>query len=78
MKKDKIFTIIIFMVVLLIPLIYSFFYLKSYWNPYGNLSDMKIAVVNLDSGKDGSNEGNEFVKSLKESDTFNIQEVSEA
>ena len=55
MKKDKIFTIIIFMVVLLIPLIYSFFYLKSYWNPYGNLSDMKIAVVNLDSGKDGSN-----------------------
>lgn len=78
MKKEKIFTIIIFMVVLLIPLIYSFFYLKSYWNPYGNLSDMRIAVVNLDSGKDGSNEGNEFVKSLKESDTFNIQEVSEA
>lgn len=77
MKKEKIFTIIIFMVVLLIPLIYSFFYLKSYWNPYGNLSDMKIAVVNLDSGKDGSNEGNEFVKSLKESDTFDIQEVSE-
>lgn len=78
MKKDKIFTIIIFMVVLLIPLIYSFFYLKSYWNPYGNLSDMRIAVVNLDAGKDGSNEGKEFVKSLKESDTFNIQEVSEA
>lgn len=78
MKKEKIFTVIIFMVVLLIPLIYSFFYLKSYWNPYGNLSDMKIAVVNLDSGKDGSNEGNEFVKSLKESDTFNIQEVSES
>ena len=78
MKKEKIFTIIIFMVVLLIPLIYSFFYLKSYWNPYGYLSDMKIAVVNLDSGKDGSNEGNEFVKSLKESDTFDIQEVSEA
>lgn len=78
MKKEKNFTIIIFMVVLLIPLIYSFFYLKSYWNPYGNLSDMKIAVVNLDSGKDGSNEGNEFVKSLKESDTFDIQEVSEA
>lgn len=78
MKKDKIFTIIIFMVVLLIPLIYSFFYLKSYWDPYGNLSDMRIAVVNLDSGKDGSNEGNEFVKSLKESDTFDIKEVSEA
>lgn len=52
MKKEKIFTIIVFIVVLFIPLIYSFFYLKSYWNPYGNLSDMKIAVVNMDKGSD--------------------------
>ena len=78
MKKEKILSIIIFVVILLIPLIYSFFYLKSYWNPYGNLSDMKIAVVNLDEGKDGNNQGAEFVKSLKESDTFEIHEVSEA
>lgn len=78
MKKEKILSIIIFVVILLIPLIYSFFYLKSYWNPYGNLSDMKIAVVNLDEGKDGNNQGDEFVKSLKESDTFEIHEVSEA
>ena len=48
---------IIFAVVLLIPVIYSFFYLKSYWDPYGNLSDMKIAVVNLDEGKDEENQG---------------------
>ena len=78
MKKEKILSIIIFVIILLIPLIYSFFYLKSYWNPYGNLSDMKIAVVNLDEGKDGNNQGAEFVKSLKESDTFEIHEVSEA
>lgn len=78
MKKEKILSIIIFVVILLIPLIYSFFYLKSYWNPYGNLSDMKIAVVNLDEGKDGNNQGAEFVKSLKESDTFEIHEVNEA
>ena len=72
MKKEKIFTIIVFIVVLFIPLIYSFFYLKSYWNPYGDLSSMKIAVVNLDTGADGKNQGDEFVKSLKESGTFNI------
>ena len=78
MKIENILSIIIFVVILLIPLIYSFFYLKSYWNPYGNLSDMKIAVVNLDEGKDGNNQGAEFVKSLKESDTFEIHEVSEA
>ncbi len=76
-KNSKAFKTIIFIVILLIPLIYSFFYLKSYWNPYGNLSDMKLAVVNLDKGKDDENQGKEFVQSLKDSDTFKIEEVSE-
>ena len=76
MKNSNAFKAIIFIIVMLIPLIYSFFYLKSYWNPYGNLSDMQIAVVNLDKGKDDKNQGNEFVQSLKDSDTFKICEVS--
>ena len=65
MKKDKIMKVVIFVVVLLIPIIYSFFYLKSYWNPYGDLTQMKIAVVNLDEGKDNENQGKEFVNELK-------------
>lgn len=76
LKNSNAFKAIIFIIVMLIPLIYSFFYLKSYWNPYGNLSDMQIAVVNLDKGKDDKNQGNEFVQSLKDSDTFKICEVS--
>ena len=76
LKNSNAFKAIIFIVVMLIPLIYSFFYLKSYWNPYGNLNDMQIAVVNLDEGKDDKNQGNEFVQSLKDSDTFKICEVS--
>ena len=76
LKNSNAFKAIIFIVVMLIPLIYSFFYLKSYWNPYGNLSDMQIAVVYLDKGKDDKNQGNEFVQSLKDSDTFKICEVS--
>lgn len=76
LKNSNAFKAIIFIVVMLIPLIYSFFYLKSYWNPYGILSDMQIAVVNLDKGKDDKNQGNEFVQSLKDSDTFKICEVS--
>lgn len=60
MKKDKIMKVVIFVVVLLIPIIYSFFYLKSYWNPYGDLTQMKIAVVNLDEGKDNENQGKEL------------------
>jgi putative membrane protein len=77
MKKGKIMTKIVFVVVLLIPIIYSFFYLKSYWNPYGDLTGMKIAVVNLDEGEDGENQGAEFVDGLKESATFDICEVSQ-
>ncbi len=74
MKKEKIMKIVIFVVVLLIPIIYSFFYLKSYWNPYNNLTGMKIAIVNLDEGK----EGKEFVQSIEDSDVFNICEVNES
>ncbi len=76
MKKEKIMKIIIFIVVLLIPIIYSFFYLKSYWNPYGDLSGINLAVVNLDEGDNGENQGKEFVKELKNSGTFNICEVT--
>mgnify|MGYP003242415919 CR=1 FL=1 len=76
MKKEKILKIVIFAVVLLIPIIYSFFYLKSYWNPYGDLKGLKIAVVNLDDGENDENQGNEFLKSLQDDGTFDICPVS--
>lgn len=62
MNEKKFFKVIIIAVVLLIPVIYSFFYLKSYWDPYGNLKDVKIAMVNLDSGTRGA----ELIKTMKE------------
>ena len=77
MKKEKIMKAIIFIVILFVPIIYSFFYLKSYWNPYGDLTGMKIAVVNLDKGENEENEGKEFVQSLKEEGTFNICELNQ-
>lgn len=76
MKENKIMKGLIFFVVLLIPVIYSFFYLKSYWNPYGDLSDIKIAVVNLDKTNADENQGKEFIKGLKESAPFEIDEIS--
>lgn len=75
MKNNKIYKTIIFIVVMLIPIIYSFFYLKSYWNPYGNLEQMKIAIVNQDKGKDNKNQGKELVKELKEKDILEICDV---
>lgn len=74
--KKKVLNCVIFIVVMLIPIIYSFFYLKSYWDPYGNLTDMKIGVVNLDVGENGENQGEEFLSELKDSNVFNINEVT--
>lgn len=73
-KGNRYLKIIIFLVVLLIPFIYSFFYLKSYWNPYGDLSEIKVGVVNLD--KTEGSKGTEFVKQLKDSKTFDFTEVT--
>ena len=72
-QENKMFKIIIFMVVLLIPVIYSFFYLKSYWDPYGNLKDVKVAMVNLDTGT----RGEELIDSMKNADnTLGFEKVT--
>lgn len=75
MKNNKIIKMVIFVVVMLIPIIYSFFYLKSYWDPYGNLQDMKVAIVNLDKGDNETNQGEKIVKALKDKNVVNICEV---
>lgn len=77
MNSKRIMKIVIFAVVMMIPIIYSFFYLKSYWDPYGNLQDMKVAIVNLDKGYDGENQGEKIVSGLKEKNVVDICEVSE-
>lgn len=53
MKDKKYFKYIVFIAVLLIPFMYSFFYLKSYWDPYGNMDNIPVAIVNLDEGDKG-------------------------
>ena len=73
LQDKKLLKVIIFAVVLLIPVIYSFFYLKSYWDPYGNLKGVKVAMVNLDSGTRGS----ELIKSMQEvENTLGFTEAS--
>ena len=61
MDNKKIIKIVVIVAVVCIPLMYSFFYLKSYWDPYGKLDNMTIAMVNLDKGKDGENLGQDFI-----------------
>lgn len=68
-KKKDYFKYVVLTVVLLIPFIYSFFYLKAYWDPYGkgNMDNLPIAIVNLDKGTRGSDLAENIVdsKSLK-------------
>jgi putative membrane protein len=73
--------IITFIAVAFIPSLYSGFLIKGTWDPYGQLQDLPIAVVNLDRGADFQGEmrvvGNEFVQTLKKDQTFAWQFVND-
>jgi putative membrane protein len=65
---------------LIVPLIYAGFFLTGYWDPYGRLDQLPVAVVNLDKGAVMDNQsihaGDDFVKKLKENKDLNFQFVS--
>lgn len=69
MNKKKIRKIAVIIGILIIPLLYSFFYLKAFWDPYQTLSDVKVAVVNNDKGYNINgkerNLGDELAKTLE-------------
>ena len=77
--KNKI-KIVALLAVILIPLLYSFSYLKAYWNPYGNLKNFHVAVVNNDAGATLNNKkvnyGNETVKKLRDKTNIGFQFVN--
>ena len=75
-KGSLVLRTIIWAVIILIPLLYSFFYLKAFWNPYENLQDVKVGIVNLDQGKDGTNKGEELKNKLLEKDIKNLTVVT--
>lgn len=56
-KSKKWLPIIIIIGVIIIPLMYSFFYLDAFWDPYSRLNTLPVAVVNEDKGAviDGKN-----------------------
>ena len=71
--KSK-FKYLIFAVVLLIPFIYSFFYLKAYWDPYGNMNNIPIAIVNEDKG----DKGKKLASTLIGGQSLGFQQVDKA
>jgi len=69
-------------VVTLIPLLYGVLYLWAFWDPYKNMKDVPIAVVNNDQGatKDSTkyNFGDQIVDKLKANDNFKWEFVSQS
>ncbi|MGM7636229.1 YhgE/Pip family protein [Bacillus sp. Hm123] len=67
--------------VLFIPLLYAGMFLWAFWNPYENLKELPVAVVNKDKGADFEGEklelGKELEKEIKKSDDFDFHIMSE-
>lgn len=67
--------------ILFIPLLYAGMFLWAFWDPYGHLSDLPVAVVNEDKGATFEGieikAGDELVKSLKENKSFKWEFVNE-
>ncbi|MFJ2770182.1 YhgE/Pip family protein [Streptomyces sp. NPDC087300] len=66
---------------LLLPLLYGALYLWSFWDPYGNLDRIPVALVNEDKGATASGKklaaGDNIVEKLHDSKTFDWHEVSD-
>lgn len=67
--------------VLTIPVLYSAMFLGAFWDPYGNLEKLPVAVVNSDEGTVFQGEqmhiGQDFVEQLKEDPKFDWAFVTE-
>ncbi len=67
---------------LLLPLLYGALYLWSFWDPYGRLDRVPVALVNDDRGATADGEkltaGDDITEGLRESEVFDWHEVSAA
>lgn len=66
--------------IIVVPLLYSLLYLAAFWDPYNRLSDLPVAVVNMDKGsmKDGEsvNYGKDVADKLRENNKIGWRFVS--
>ena len=76
MKRKNIKKIAIIIGIVVIPLLYSLFYLKAFFDPYNSLSEVPVAVVNEDKGSNINGEkqnlGTKMANKLEKNDTLNF------
>ncbi|MGI5374754.1 YhgE/Pip family protein [Streptomyces sp. CA-251387] len=67
---------------LVLPLLYGALYLWSFWDPYGRLDRIPVALVNDDKGATVEGKkltvGDDITEGLRESEVFDWHEVSDA
>ena len=66
--------------ILFIPVLYAGMFLWAFWNPYANMDDLPVAIVDLDKGAEMDGEqlalGRELADKLIDSKQFDFQRVS--
>ncbi|MFD1672343.1 YhgE/Pip family protein [Agrilactobacillus yilanensis] len=79
LAKNK-FILIVLCVIVLIPSIYAVIFLKSLWNPYGELQDLPVAIVNQDHSTTYQGKklalGHDLTDNLKHSSALGFHEVT--
>lgn len=77
--QDKKLTLSI-IVMFIMPILYAGMLLWAFWDPYGHLEKLPVAIVNEDEGAEFEGEtiqlGNELIDNLLENGSFKFMEVS--
>lgn len=76
LNKANIKRMIIILGIVIIPLMYSYFYLSAFWDPYSKLEDLPVAIVNKDEGAIANdvkrNIGDELKEKIGNSNSLNF------
>ncbi|NYF23372.1 YhgE/Pip domain-containing protein [Sporosarcina sp. JAI121] len=68
--------------ILFIPVLYAGMFLWAFWNPYANMNDLPVAIVDLDKGAEMDGEqlalGKELTDKLIDSKQFDFTKVSKS
>lgn len=69
-------------VIILMPLLYGALYLWAFWNPFGNVDRLPVAIINLDEGAESQGEqldaGTQVVQGIVDSGQLDTYVVDEA
>lgn len=68
--------VIIILGIIILPVIYSYFYLNGFWDPYNKLNKIPIAIVNLDKCTNNC-QSTELVNEIIKDGTFDFELTNE-